>query len=223
MRAGKRIKKLVGDLWLKTFGWKVEGGVPDTRKAIVIAAPHTSNWDFPFTMAIAWSLGLDIAWLGKHTLFKPPFGTIMRSWGGIPVDRRGAHNLVTQVANKIKESDDLLVIVSPEGTRGSTGRWKTGFYHMAVEAEVPVILGFLDFKRKVGGLGTLFHPTGDLLADAEPIRVFYSKVTGKRPEMYTEVRFAEEDEANKKKIARPSPKESQQDASNDSPVMSLGT
>ncbi|MCX5746794.1 MAG: lysophospholipid acyltransferase family protein [Proteobacteria bacterium] len=185
-----RIKKLVGDTWLRAFGWTIDPTLPPT-KAVVVAAPHTSNWDFPFTLAVTWSLGLDVAWLGKHTLFAPPFGTFFRALGGIPVDRRAAQNLVAQVSERLRDASELLVIVPPEGTRDGGGRWKTGFYWIAMEAEVPIVLGYLDFARRRGGFGTVLQPTGDLARDGEAIRAFYKDIKGKHPGKFTEVSFVE--------------------------------
>lgn len=179
----RRLRKLVGETWLAAFGWRVEGGVPDVEKAVVVAAPHTSNWDFPFTMAVAFALDLDISWLGKHTLFEAPYGPFFKWMGGIPVDRRSRHDLVSQVVKALTDSTEkLMVIVPPEGTRAKTARWKTGFYYIATGANVPIILGFLDFERKCGGLGHVFHPSGDLAADMQQISDFYSKVKGKHPD-----------------------------------------
>ena len=185
-----RVKKLVGDAWLRAFGWSVDPTLPPA-KAVVVAAPHTSNWDFPFTIAVTWSLGLDVAWLGKHTLFAPPFGVFFRALGGIPVDRRGAQNLVAQISARLREAGELLVIVPPEGTRGGGGRWKTGFYWIATDAQVPIVLGYLDFAKKRGGFGTVLEPTGDLARDGEVIRAFYKHVQGKHPDRFTEVTFVE--------------------------------
>lgn len=182
VRLRRKIRKLVGETWLAAFGWRVEGGPPDVEKAVVVAAPHTSNWDFPFTMAVAFALDLDISWLGKHTLFEPPFGPFFRWMGGIPVDRRGRNDLVSQVADVLRRSDRLLVIVPPEGTRSRTARWKTGFYYIATTAEVPIVLGFLDFEKKRGGLGQVLHPTGDIAADMKTIADFYRDVKGKHPD-----------------------------------------
>lgn len=198
----KKIKKRIGDAWLRAFGWEIEGGPPKVPKAVVVAAPHTSNWDFPFTIAIAWALEVDIAWLGKHTLFRKPFGRIMRAMGGIPVDRRASQNLVEQVTDQIKGADNLLVLIAPEGTRSTTGRWKTGFYTIAMKADVPIVLGYLDFARKRGGLGDLLVPSGDLKSDAEKFREFYKDVKGARPERFTEVRFSDDTVDKVEKQAR---------------------
>lgn len=178
----RRIRKLIGETWLSAFGWHVEGGVPDVQKAVVVAAPHTSNWDFPFTLAVAFALDIEIHWLGKHTLFESPFGAFFRYVGGIPVDRRSKNDLVAQVVEVLQRTDKLMVIVPPEGTRAKTNRWKTGFYYIATGADVPIILGFLDFERKCGGLGHVFRPSGDIQADMAAIADFYKDVKGKHPD-----------------------------------------
>lgn len=189
----KRAKRLIGKTWLKAFGWEVDGGAPTVKRAVVLAAPHTSNWDFPFTLAVTWAIGLDIAWLGKRQMFVPGFRRVLKGIGGIPVDRSAKHNLVNQVADRIKASDRLLVLIPPEGTRARVARWKTGFYYIAVEADVPIVMGYLDFKKKKGGFGTVMHPSGDLSKDAETFRAFYKDIHGKHPELFTEVKFAEAD------------------------------
>ena len=196
----KRAKRLIGRTWLKAFGWKVDGGAPNVKRAVVLAAPHTSNWDFPFTLAVTWAVGVDIAWLGKRQMFVPGLRRVLKGIGGIPVDRSAKHNLVTQVADRIKDSDRLFVLVPPEGTRARVARWKTGFYYIAVEAEVPIVMGYLDFKKKTGGFGTVMYPTGDLNKDAETFRAFYKDKHGKHPQLFTEVKFAE---VEKSKIVAP--------------------
>jgi hypothetical protein len=178
----RRVRRLIGNTWLRAFGWHVEGGVPDVRKAVVVAAPHTSNWDFPFTLAVAFALDVEVSWLGKHTLFEGVHGPFFKWLGGIAVDRRSRHNLVSQVVDVLNSRDDLMLIVPPEGTRALASRWKTGFYYIATGAEVPIILGFLDFEKKCGGLGHVFRPTGDIAADMAAIRDFYKDVKGKHPE-----------------------------------------
>jgi 1-acyl-sn-glycerol-3-phosphate acyltransferase len=177
----KKVTYVVANTWLKAFGWKVDGEVPEVRKAVVIAAPHTSNWDLPFTLAVSWKLGFSMSWLGKHTLFKGLQGKFFRATGGIPVDRSRRSDMVANAVEVIEQHDDLFLIVAPEGTRSKTERWKTGFYHMAVGANVPIVLGYLDYKSKRGGLGTLFWPTGDIEADMKKIRAFYAAIEGKHP------------------------------------------
>ena len=152
---------------LRITGWKVEGALPaHAAKSVLIAAPHTSNWDLPYTLMLAFSLRLRVYWMGKHSLFKAPFGGVMRWLGGIPVDRSQANNLVANSAQAMRDADGpMQLIVPPEGTRGKTRHWKTGFYFIAQQAGVPIVLAFVDYGRKVGGLGPLFEPTGDVDAD----------------------------------------------------------
>lgn len=183
MKLRRRFRNAFGRAWLKAFGWEIEGGPPPVPKAVVVAAPHTSNWDLPFALAIAWSLDLDVQWVGKHTLFeRPVWGRFMHSLGGIGVDRRKKSDAVRAIADIVKERERLLLVVPPEGTRGAASRWKSGFYWIAVESGVPIVLGFLDFGKKRGGLGTILEPSGDIAADFEKMRGFYEDVKGKHPE-----------------------------------------
>ena len=188
MRLRRRVRNACGRAWLRAFGWEIEGGPPAVEKAVVVAAPHTSNWDLPFTLAVAWSLDLDIRWVGKHTLFeRPVWGGFLRSLGGIGVDRRTSNDAVKSIAEVIRRHERILLIVPPEGTRSAAKRWKTGFYWIAVEAGVPIVLGFLDYGKKRGGLAELLHPTGDIAADFELLRRFYRDVRGKFPERQGEI------------------------------------
>ncbi|MFZ4577654.1 MAG: lysophospholipid acyltransferase family protein [Myxococcota bacterium] len=176
------IKRLVGKTFLGVQGWKVEGSLPDLKKYIIIGAPHTSNWDFVFYIALVWSLGLRTNFLGKHTLFKGPLGWWMRRQGGLPVERSTPHGAVEQVVKLFDQSDELVLVMAPEGTRKFTKHWRTGFYHIAAGAKLPIVLGYADFTKKVVGFGPLFWPTGDLDADIATMQVFYKGVRGKRPE-----------------------------------------
>lgn len=166
---------------LALFGWRLEGQFPNLPKYVMIAAPHTSNWDFPVTLGICFAAHAKVYWMGKHTLFWGPFGPVMRWLGGIPVDRTQKNSLVEQLVQVYARSERLVVIIPPEGTRAAVSQWKTGFYHIAMGAKVPIILGFLDFKRKVGGFGPVFHPTGQIEADFASMRAFYADKTGKNP------------------------------------------
>ncbi|MEZ4293671.1 MAG: lysophospholipid acyltransferase family protein [Polyangiaceae bacterium] len=189
----RKVRRWVGETWLRAFGWEVAGGPPGVPKAVVVAAPHTSNWDFPFTMAVAFALDLEISWLGKHTLFEGVHGHFFRWMGGIPVDRRSRHNLVSQVVDVLDARDELLIIVPPEGTRSRASRWKTGFYYIAAGAKVPIVLGFLDFENKRGGLGDLLWPSGDIESDMAKIREFYREIRGKHPDRMGEIRLVSEE------------------------------
>lgn len=169
---------------LRLIGWRTDGRAADLQKGVLIGAPHTSNWDFPIALMICFALRLDVYWMGKHTLFPPILGAIMRWLGGIPVDRSQAGNLVQGTIDAFARSEKLLVIVPPEGTRGKVTRWKTGFYYIAQGAGVPLGLGYLDFKEKIGGVGKLFYPSGNIEEDMREIRAFYAGFTGKRPQQF---------------------------------------
>jgi len=167
---------------MKMFGWRIEGRLPDAGKMVVIAAPHTSNWDLPILLSVAFALNIKARWLGKHSLFRPPFGALFRWMGGIPVNRSASHNMVSQAVEMFRDSRELILAIPPEGTRGKVSHWKTGFYYIAAGAETPIVMGFIDYKRKAAGLGPALHPTGDIEADMEIFRNFYSNVTAKYPD-----------------------------------------
>jgi 1-acyl-sn-glycerol-3-phosphate acyltransferase len=180
LRAGSRV-------FLRLNGWRVEGALPaDARKAVLIAAPHTSNWDLPYTLMLAFCLDLRVYWMGKHTLFRWPFGPVMRWLGGIAVRRERSNNLVAASADAIRSAaGPLQLVVPPEGTRGKTRHWKTGFYFIAREAGVPIVLAFVDYERKVGGLGPVFQPTGDLERDMAEIKRFYAPIRGRNAAQFS--------------------------------------
>jgi 1-acyl-sn-glycerol-3-phosphate acyltransferase len=167
--------------FLKLTGWRVEGALPShAARSVLIAAPHTSNWDLPYTLMVAFALRLNIRWMGKQSIFRAPFGGVMRWLGGIPVNREQSTNLVGASAKAIREADGpLQLIVPPEGTRSKTRYWKTGFYYIAREAQVPIVMAYMDYERKLSGLGPLFEPTGDVEADMATIKAFYAPFKGK--------------------------------------------
>jgi 1-acyl-sn-glycerol-3-phosphate acyltransferase len=179
-----RFLRWAGSVFLKSIGWRMEGVVPDLKKFVIIAAPHTSNWDFPITMALTFAWRMKIHWMGKASLFRPPFGAVSRWLGGIAIDRSRAHNIVEQAIQAFGEHERLIMVIPPEGTRKKVSHWKTGFYHIAAGAKVPIVLGYLDYRRKVGGIGPTFHPTGSIDEDIEKIKEFYSAITGRRQEMF---------------------------------------
>jgi 1-acyl-sn-glycerol-3-phosphate acyltransferase len=184
--------RFIAELFLRITGWETEGQRPTATKFVLIAAPHTSNWDLAYLLALAMRYGVRPRWMGKHTLFRGPMGPVMRALGGIPVRRHGRGNLVQQMAHAFTEHEALCLTVPPEGTRGWVPYWKSGFYHIARTAQVPIVLGYLDFARRRGGFGPELHPTGDLKADMDLIRAFYADKVGKYPECFGEVRLREE-------------------------------
>jgi 1-acyl-sn-glycerol-3-phosphate acyltransferase len=166
---------------LKLAGWKVEGSLPaEQSKCVLIAAPHTSNWDLPYTLMVAFALQLNIYWMGKSQIFRWPFGGLMRWLGGISVDREQASNLVAASAAALSAADGpVQLVVPPEGTRSKTRYWKTGFYWIAHTAKVPIVMAYMDYPRKLSGLGPVFMPTGDVDADMAAIKAYYSQYKGK--------------------------------------------
>ena len=167
--------------FLRLTGWKIEGSLPpDGQKSVLIAAPHTSNWDLPYTLMVAFVLRLNIYWMGKEQIFKPPFRGLMMWLGGIPVKRESANNLVAASVQAIQAADGpLQLVVPPEGTRSKVRYWKTGFYYIATGAGVPIVLAYMDYERKLSGLGPVFHPSGDLEADMARIQDFYAPFKGR--------------------------------------------
>ncbi len=167
--------------FLRLTGWKVEGSLPaHARKCVLIAAPHTSNWDLPYTLMVAFALRLNVYWMGKQSLFKPPYAGLMRWLGGIAVNREQASNLVDASAQALLAAQGpVQLVVPPEGTRSKTRYWKTGFYYIARQAQVPIVLAYMDYGRKLSGLGPVFQPTGDIDADMAAIKAFYAPIQGK--------------------------------------------
>jgi len=168
-------------VFLRLAGWKVLGALPaEAHKSVLIAAPHTSNWDLPYTLMVAFVLRLNVYWIGKASIFRFPFGPLMRWLGGIAVDRSKTNNLVAASAQAISEAQgSLQLIVPPEGTRSKTRYWKTGFYHIAVSARVPIVMAYMDYERRISGLGPMFLPSGDIEADMVQIKAFYAPFKGK--------------------------------------------
>lgn len=173
---------------LRAMGWRAVGLTPDqlrqTPKFVLIAAPHTSNWDFPITLMLCFVLEMRVYWMAKASLFIWPIGWLSRWLGGIAIDRGASHNTVQTTVNTLKARERLIVIVAPEGTRGKVTHWKTGFYHMAHGAGVPIGLAYLDFKEKEGGVGQMYVTSGDIEADMVQIRQFYHGITGKNSDQF---------------------------------------
>lgn len=172
--------------FLKLAGWKVQGSLPpDGGKSVLIAAPHTSNWDLPYTLMVAFALRLRIYWMGKEELFMPPFRGVMIWLGGIPVDRTKSTNLVAASVAALGAADgSMQLIVPPEGTRSNTRFWKTGFYYIAIGAKVPIVMAYMDYEKKRSGLGPVFVPTGDIDADMARIKAFYAPIKGRHADRF---------------------------------------
>jgi len=184
--------KLLARGFLRATGWTAEGEKPRERRFVLIAAPHTSNWDLAYLLALAAIFDVKVSWMGKHALFRPPLGWLMRRAGGIPIVRHRSGNMVSQMTRAFEESTSLALVVPAEGTRSYVAHWKSGFYHIARSANVPIVLGYLDYARRCGGFGPALLPTGDISADMDEIRGFYADKIGKYPEKFGEVRLKEE-------------------------------
>ena len=180
-RRGGAFTRAFGRLGLAVAGWRLVGEIPDAPKFVAIVAPHTSNWDFVVGLLAKFALAVDAAWLGKHTLFRPPFGAIMRRWGGIPVDRAASHDVVAQTVAAFAARPRMVLAVAPEGTRKRVTAWRSGFYHIARGAGVPILLVALDWPHRTIRFGPTVTPTGDAEGDIARIRARYADVAGKRP------------------------------------------
>ena len=166
-------------LWIN--GWRTQGALPAAPKMVMIAAPHTSNWDLPYMLFTAFVLRAKLYWMGKEAIFRWPFRGLFKWLGGIPIDRSTSNNVVDQSIAHFAKNDRLILTVPPAGTRKRVLNWKTGFYHIANGAGVPIVMGFLDYKKKIGGIGPVLQPTGDIEADMNAIRTFYQDISGKYP------------------------------------------
>ena len=168
--------------YLKLSGWRRVGRMPEVPRCVMIAAPHTSNWDAPIALAMVFAFRLKAHWLVKHTAFRWPFRGLLKWLGAIPIDRTRSTDVVTQMVEELKKPAELILLLAPEGTRKKVTHWKTGFYHIASKAGVPLVLAFLDYARKEGGIGPVIQPTGNFESQMAEILKFYSTVTGKHPE-----------------------------------------
>lgn len=191
-----KIRRAVARAFLRFSGWSLEGELPAARAYVLIAAPHTTNWDLLYFLACAWAFGISPSWMGKHTLFRGPLGPVTRALGGVPVYRARAGGLVAQMAEAFERNRDLVLTVPPEGTRTRVAYWKSGFYQIARAARVPIAMGFLDYARRSGGVGPVLVPSDDLRGDMDAIRAFYADKRAKYPDWFGEIRLAEEGAAD---------------------------
>jgi 1-acyl-sn-glycerol-3-phosphate acyltransferase len=178
----KSLLRGISLILLKLLGWKATGELPREAKYVLIVAPHTSNWDLFYGFILAFALKLDARYIAKKELFSGPFSPLMTWSGAIPIDRSSSHHIVEQMASAFREREKFVLALAPEGTRHRKESWKSGFYHIALDAHVPILLAFIDYASKTGGAGPLIHPTGDLEQDMSTIRNFYLTVKGKHPE-----------------------------------------
>ena len=175
---------------MRVMGWQFVGEPPDIPKYVLIAAPHTSNWDFMVMLALDFAFKIRCVWMGKEGLFRGHLGPFYRRLGGIPIDRNSRSNVVEQAVRAFQHNERMVLAIPPEGTRRRTERWKTGFYYIALGANVPLVFGFIDFEHKAAGFGPTLMPSGDIEADVAIIRDFYKDIKGKFPENFGEVTVA---------------------------------
>jgi len=166
-------------------GWHTDGSLPPgIQKAVIVAAPHTSFWDFIIGRLTFWAIRINIRFLIKSEAFKPPIGFLLRKVGGIPVDRGINNKMVDQVVKLFNESESLAVVITPEGTRRLVNQWKKGFYLIAMRANVPIVLSFIDYRNKTGGIGPILTPTGDYEKDLKIIQEYYRDKVARHPERF---------------------------------------
>jgi 1-acyl-sn-glycerol-3-phosphate acyltransferase len=179
-RTGGAFSKSIGVLALRVMHWRVEGDIADHPKYVAIVAPHTTNWDFVVGLAARYALRLDASWLGKHTLFRPPFGWIMRRWGGIAVDRSASHDVVSQTVAAFSNRTRVFLVITPEGTRRQVSRWRTGFWHIAKGAGVPILPIVFNWRDRVIRIGAPVFPGSDVDADVMTLQSSFADASGLR-------------------------------------------
>jgi 1-acyl-sn-glycerol-3-phosphate acyltransferase len=169
--------------WLyRRHGWKAHGTVPSLRKFVLIAAPHTSNWDFIYFIGLTEELGIMPHFMAKNSLFRWPVRGFLYDMGGVSVNRSSPQNYVQQMAAEFAVRDEFMLTIAPEGSRRNSEKWKTGFYQIAMAAKVPLVIGMMDYSTKTGGLGPAIMPTGDYEADMAQLVKLYRNVVPKHPE-----------------------------------------
>lgn len=171
----------IARFFMRLFGWHIDGKLPDIPKFVLIGAPHTSNWDFVLFLGVVFSLRVNVHFMGKVELFRSPIGWFFRYCGGIPVDRKKSTGLVEQTVKAINQSKEFILVITPEGTRHQVVEWKRGFYHIAKEVEIPIVMAVVDGRHKTVHLGQVFHPTGDIEADMKTIQSYFTGVVGIHP------------------------------------------
>lgn len=186
--------QVIARFLLRILGWQVVGVRPQEKKYVLVAAPHTSNWDFLYGYLAMLAMGIDVHFAAKDSLFKAPLGILTRVLGGVPVIRDRRTNMVSQMIETFENRDEFVLAVPPSGTRKRTDHWKSGFYYIALGAHVPIGLAIIDYKQKRVGIAHIFSPTGDLAADMDAIRPVYAETAGKFPQNKSVVHLRQEDD-----------------------------
>lgn len=179
------MRRLVATLILRVLGWKINNVIPPgTKKCIIAVAPHTSYWDFVIGRLAYWKMGIKAKFLIKREAFKFPFNILLKNLGGIPVDRGKSNKMVDQIADMFKKSKELIVVITPEGTRKPVKHWKKGFYYIANKAQVPIALAYINWGKKEGGVGKIMDPNGNIDEQLAEMMDFYRTMVGKHPERF---------------------------------------
>jgi 1-acyl-sn-glycerol-3-phosphate acyltransferase len=178
-RKGNAFTRWFGRTVLRLGGWTMEGDFPDERRLVILAAPHSSAWDAVWGLAAKVAMGIRIVVIGKQELFRGPLGWLLRRFGAVPVDRARAHGVVDVVVDRFDQSETMWFVLAPEGTRKRVEKWKTGFWHIARDAGVPVLCAYFHYPTRTIGIGPVMHMTGDLKSDMARIREFYKPWVGK--------------------------------------------
>ncbi|WP_105169068.1 1-acyl-sn-glycerol-3-phosphate acyltransferase [Pseudoalteromonas sp. T1lg23B] len=176
------LSRKLGTTMLRILGWRISGEFPQYSKFVAAVAPHTSNWDFFVAISVKLSLGIEIKFLGKHSIFVGPIGWLLKKMGGIPVERSHAHGMVAQISEVFSHSDALILGIAPEGTRKKTPKWKTGFLHIAKSAKVPVVPMALDYSKKEFVIMPAQHIHGDIEQELQRFCKLFDKAMAKYPQ-----------------------------------------
>jgi len=181
------MKKFLSNTIFKIIGWKVDSNIDTNlvKKAVLVSAPHTSNWDFFLMLFGVWKMNVNVNFMIKDSFFVFPTGNILNWLGGVPVNRSKARNVVSQISDKLKNKEIQYLVISAEGTRSYTEKWKSGFYRIAQKSDAPLYFGFIDYRKKVVGISKEFKMTGDYDNDLVEIKKYFSKVTPKFPELFS--------------------------------------
>lgn len=168
------MQKIARFILCRLLGWEITGEIPiSIQKAVIIVAPHASLWDFVYGRFAFWTLGVDVKFIINKKYFKWPLGLLLTSLGGLPVKQTHPTRLLLEIFDHFQKDNSFFLVITPEGTRKQVRQWKRGFYHIAMESHVPIVMAFIDYKNKRGGLGTIINPTGDFEKDMTVIEGFY--------------------------------------------------
>lgn len=187
------MKRTIARMSLRAMRWTVVGAPPDISKYVLLCSPHTTNWDLPSLLMATWNGGTSANWLGKHQLFRGPMNPVMRALGGVPVQRDRSGGMVASLAAEFARADRIALAIPAAGTRGRTDHWKSGFYRVAIAADVPIVCAFVDYSTRTVGFGPTITPTGDVEVDLDLFRAFYADKRGKYPDQESEIRFKDSD------------------------------